>query len=847
MNGHKSRALSAAIFLALGMGFSSIADAVGLGPIQVSSYQGEPLRATITVSGLTPEQAQTARVSLASAQVHRGRGIKSGWEGISLRLVPSGSNTYQIAVSSDKKVDSGFVNFVITLNDGTQDIVREYGAPVRENPRNAKPKPAVNKAKNAGNSAQNLDVDTQTPRLSDKKSNSPFANDANSDAGRNVNRREEVARNGGKYVVRRGDSLSSIARALRPSGVSTEMMMEAIYRSNPQAFGKNRNSLSAGATLTIPQDVQAAANMPQVAENQAPENANNQAEAQNVAMPQEMAAEGKTDVADNSDAQTVEAVSEPEVEQQPSEPRGLVLDSTDSVEGTDTETDASASLEEVAQQAVVVTESNSEENNAVEEKQEEPAAVVSVEETASNAPEQSETAPASAATAYAGEEEAKSSHGGLFAWASIGIGLVLLLLMISKLRSYSGGVGFEEDRFDDRDYQDNEPEEQEEEEVPELNEEELEQLARLSESLPDEMPEEAEEQEQVEEEKQQVPAEFLGEDEFLSGVGGAQFQEEADLPEIPELSPAEPVSPSLHTPPPQSQFADIEEEEMDLGASSQDKPDDGSFFFELEGDDAKPRAAAVAKPQVQAQAAAPKQAAQPEIQPAVAKPAAPVVAATAVSDDSGFDDEEDFFSELADNEDTHVQTLDVSVPKIKLPQEKSSANAAAAPVVEDGDDFDDLAGHHNEDSVQVLEEPTKSTVNELSFRQVQEQLDDFDDLAAADNEGKSAAGGFDFMLEKDEQAKQIAKEELQNEQQKQKIEAQASADAMQQAFAQQDQSKADEHAMGINLDLAAAYINSGIKPDKARAWLVEVMRRGTDIQKGRAQNLLDRLESKSKK
>ena len=103
------------------------------------------------------------------------------------------------------------------------------------------------------------------------------------------------------------------------------------------------------------------------------------------------------------------------------------------------------------------------------------------------------------------------------------------------------------------------------------------------------------------------------------------------------------------------------------------------------------------------------------------------------------------------------------------------------------------------------------------------------------------------MLEKDEQANQIAKEELQNEQQKQKIEAQASADAMQQAFVQQDQSKADEHAMGINLDLAAAYINSGIKPDKARAWLVEVMRRGTDIQKGRAQNLLDRLESKTKK
>lgn len=845
MNGHKSRALSAAIVFALGMGFSSIADAVGLGPIQVSSYQGEPLRATITVSGLSPEQAQTARVSLASAQVHRGRGIKSGWEGISLRLVPSGSNTYQIAVSSDKKVDSGFVNFVITLNDGTQDIVREYGAPVRENPRNAKPKPATNNAKNAGKNAQSqVNTDAETTRLSDKKSNSPFANDANSDAGRNVNRREEVARNGGKYVVRRGDSLSSIARALRPSGVSTETMMEAIYRSNPQAFGKNRNSLSAGATLTIPQDVQAAANMPQVAENQASDNANNQAEAQNVAIPQEMAAEGKTDVADNSDAQTVEAVSEPEVEQQPLEPRGLVLDSTDSVEGTDTETDAVASLEEVAQQAVAVTEENTEENNAIEEKQEETAAVVGVEETANNAPEQSETAPTPAATAYAGEEEAKSSHGGLFAWASIGIGLVLLLLMISKLRSYSGGVGFEEDRFDDRDYQEDEPEE----DVPELNEEELNQLAQLSEALPDEMPEESEEQEQVaEEEKQQVPAEFLGEDEFLSGIGGAaQAADTAELPEISEPSPAEAVSdisPPKVAPP--SQFADIEEEEMDFASSSQNRPDDGSFFLELEGDDAKPRAAAP-QPQVQEKPAAPKPAPQPEMKPAapVAKPA-PVVAAAPVDD--GFDDdEEDFFSELADDEDKQVQTLDISVPKIKLPQEKVSANADAAPVVEDGDDFDDLAGHHNEDAVQVLEEPTKAKSDEMSFRQVQEQLDDFDDLAAADNEGKSA-GGFDFMLEKDEQANQIAKEELQNEQQKQKIEAQASADAMQQAFVQQDQSKADEHAMGINLDLAAAYINSGIKPDKARAWLVEVMRRGTDIQKGRAQNLLDRLESKTKK
>jgi len=54
--------------------------------------------------------------------------------------------------------------------------------------------------------------------------------------------------------VESGETLSAIASRLVRDGISTEQMMIALYRSNPQAFSSNINVLHAGAVLRIPDE-----------------------------------------------------------------------------------------------------------------------------------------------------------------------------------------------------------------------------------------------------------------------------------------------------------------------------------------------------------------------------------------------------------------------------------------------------------------------------------------------------------------------------------------------------------------------------------------------------------------
>jgi pilus assembly protein FimV len=72
-----------------------------------------------------------------------------------------------------------------------------------------------------------------------------------------------AAGGGDSYEVRRGDSLSAIARRLSASGGQrTDQLMVSIYRGNPAAFEGDMNRLRAGAVLRIPSGEEVAAVSP---------------------------------------------------------------------------------------------------------------------------------------------------------------------------------------------------------------------------------------------------------------------------------------------------------------------------------------------------------------------------------------------------------------------------------------------------------------------------------------------------------------------------------------------------------------------------------------------------------
>ena len=143
------------VALAVGLGCSSAAISIGLGPIHVNSSIGQPMSATIPVEGLTAASAKGATVQLASAAAYRARGIEllPSHQKLRFSLVPSGKG-YVIRVTSTASIRDPFVNFLITINSNGSTVTREYAAffnPDPLNPNAAEPMAVVEKPTLADN------------------------------------------------------------------------------------------------------------------------------------------------------------------------------------------------------------------------------------------------------------------------------------------------------------------------------------------------------------------------------------------------------------------------------------------------------------------------------------------------------------------------------------------------------------------------------------------------------------------------------------------------------------------------------------------------------------------------
>lgn len=283
MKGHRPQTIRALIGLALGVGVTHFTYAASLGPIQVNSYMGQPLNAAIRVNGLTPAQAQGASVTLADGAEYSKRGVVKTPEQSSLafRLVPSG-NAYTIAVSSAARMNDPFVNFVLTFRSGAEVHTREYSVFLDPDPAakagiapavvNVPPAQAVAQPMAAPNptiqaasphssgwgdvppGAQRVALHGQTianePIASAQPASAPKARAAATQQAHANSARISGNRYG---PVGRGETLYSIANATRPSNVSVQTMMRAIFNANRRAFANNSmDSLMAGQTLVIP-------------------------------------------------------------------------------------------------------------------------------------------------------------------------------------------------------------------------------------------------------------------------------------------------------------------------------------------------------------------------------------------------------------------------------------------------------------------------------------------------------------------------------------------------------------------------------------------------------------------
>src|SRR5471030_2609120 len=240
--------------------FSPVANAAGLGKLTVLSSLGQPLRAEIELTAVSADEAGALVAKLAPADAFRAANIDFNPTLLSLHFdVEQRSGRQFIRITSGQPVNEPFVDMLLELNWTGGRLVREYtflldpaemrstqpaqvAAPVDLQNRNAAPVQA------APPQVQQQAPQPQPQYQAPQPAPAPLAaRPARAPA-------EAPSRQAAQqYQVKQGDNLSRIAGQLKPTDISLDMMLVALYRANPEAFsGHNMNRLKSGQILSVP-------------------------------------------------------------------------------------------------------------------------------------------------------------------------------------------------------------------------------------------------------------------------------------------------------------------------------------------------------------------------------------------------------------------------------------------------------------------------------------------------------------------------------------------------------------------------------------------------------------------
>ena len=206
---------------------SPAASAAELGKITVLSAAGQPLRAEVELSAIKPDEAASLLAKLAPPDAYRQANVEFNPALNALTFAVENRNGKPfIRISSAQPVAEPMVDLLLELSSKNGRQVREY-AFVLDTPEARQTRGAqVTAPAEPGRAGRSVEP---TPAQESRK------------------------KPAGEYKVKAGDTLSRIASELKPSGVSLDMMLVALYRANPDAFkGDNMNRMQAGRILAVP-------------------------------------------------------------------------------------------------------------------------------------------------------------------------------------------------------------------------------------------------------------------------------------------------------------------------------------------------------------------------------------------------------------------------------------------------------------------------------------------------------------------------------------------------------------------------------------------------------------------
>ena len=226
--------------------------AAGLGKLTLNSALGQPLSAEIDIVTTNRDEVSSLKASIATREAFAQAGInyEPNFSAIKVSIESRTDNSPFIRLTSPQAINDPFLNILVELNWSSGRILREYAVlldPAEANTQDiAEPKisppPIVNAAK------KNVERALDVKKNRQGKSSSKQVNNSNN---------QTISTFG---PVMRGDTLSSIARQVSPTGIDLNQMLVALYRANRDAFiANNMNLLKVGAVLKIPEKNEVAA------------------------------------------------------------------------------------------------------------------------------------------------------------------------------------------------------------------------------------------------------------------------------------------------------------------------------------------------------------------------------------------------------------------------------------------------------------------------------------------------------------------------------------------------------------------------------------------------------------
>ena len=278
------KALSLAITLAMALP-ATVSNALSLGDIESNSSLNQPFRGKINLLSTNAAEAKNLRVRVASPEVFNRVGIDRPAFLNSIRFRTTVQNGRPvILVSSNQPINEPFLNFLLEVSWPNGQLLKEYTVlldppvllradtaiasnnagvraepkaqgritrPVARTPQQAQQQVQQQRVAQQRRQAQAQRRTQQAPVTADQK----FVADARRVLAQPTQQRVRSTnvRAAQSYRVRRGDTLSKVAKRLGYSSVRSEQMMMALFEKNRRAFtSNNMNNLKAGALLKRP-------------------------------------------------------------------------------------------------------------------------------------------------------------------------------------------------------------------------------------------------------------------------------------------------------------------------------------------------------------------------------------------------------------------------------------------------------------------------------------------------------------------------------------------------------------------------------------------------------------------